>query len=248
MRKRFGLLTLILFSWANTACRAAPPAAGGRAATAGGTAVTGATADPAAASATIAPIHGQPNFLTGHPATNPDGTVNAVIEIPAGTTAKWEVKPPGGRMEWDIEDGKPRIVDYLGYPANYGMVPRTVLSEAIGGDGDPLDVVVLGDAVPRGAVVPVKVIALIKLVDSGELDNKLIAVRADTPLYDVDDLSELESSYDGITDILQTWFLNYKGPGRMESQGFENAAAAKALLAEAVRAYEEEKADSTATP
>ena len=46
---------------------------------------------------------------------------------------------------------KPREVKYLGYPGNYGMIPRTLLPKELGGDGDPLDVIVLGPAVERGS-------------------------------------------------------------------------------------------------
>src|SRR5512138_660118 len=75
------------------------------------------------------------NLYVDIPALNPDGTVNAVIEIPAGTNAKFETDTATGRIFWEFKKGKPRIVDYPGYPGNYGMVPRT-----LGGDGDPLDV------------------------------------------------------------------------------------------------------------
>ena len=59
------------------------------------------------------------NLLTGYPAVNPDGTINAVVEIPAGTTAKWQVSKRDGTLEWEFLNGKPRIVEYLPYPGNY---------------------------------------------------------------------------------------------------------------------------------
>ena len=59
-------------------------------------------------------------------------------------------------MIWEFKDGKPRIVKYLGYPGNYGMVPKTLLPENLGGDGDPLDVIVLGPQVERGSVIKCK--------------------------------------------------------------------------------------------
>ena len=74
-----------------------------------------------------------------------------MIEIPTGTTAKWEVVKPSGELRWEFDQGRPRVVRYLGYPGNYGMIPRTLLPKEEGGDGDPLDVVVLGPAVPRGS-------------------------------------------------------------------------------------------------
>src|SRR5262245_23340847 len=150
------------------------------------------------------------NFLLDYPARAEGGLVNAVVEIPAGACEKWEVKSDGV-MHWDMKDGKPRHVKYLGYPCNYGMVPHTLLGKELGGDGDPLDMLVLGPALPRGTVVPVRVIGVIHLVDAGAKDDKLIAVRPDTALGAVTTVSELDQQIPGITAILETWFENYKG-------------------------------------
>ncbi len=89
-------------------------------------------------------IVGPKNFLTDYEPVNRDGTINVVVEIPTGTTAKWEVTKPDGKLQWEFKRGKPRVVKYLGYPGNYGMLPRTLLAKEDGGDGDPLDVIVLG--------------------------------------------------------------------------------------------------------
>ncbi len=70
---------------------------------------------------------GDTHFIADFPARSESGAVNVVIEIPAGTDAKWEVTKPDGTLAWQIKDGKPRVVQYLGYPGNYGMVPRTLL-------------------------------------------------------------------------------------------------------------------------
>ena len=53
------------------------------------------------------------NLLTGYQSLNPDGTINAIIEIPAGTTAKWEVTKPKGVLQWELRNGKPRVIQYL---------------------------------------------------------------------------------------------------------------------------------------
>ena len=96
------------------------------------------------------------NYVTEVPAVNDDETVNAVIEIPAGTTAKFEVTADGTAIEQDTVDGRPRFIEYLSYPWNYGMVPGTLEDPEAGGDGDPLDIIVLGDAIARGDVVAVR--------------------------------------------------------------------------------------------
>jgi inorganic pyrophosphatase len=183
-------------------------------------------------------IQGERNYLAGWEPKSADGWVRAVIEIPAGRLDKWEVKEDG-LLHWDVEDGRPRVVRYLGYPANYGMVPRTVLSEARGGDGDPLDVLVLGASLPRGSVVDVKVIGMILLVDRGEGDDKLLAVAKGTPFEEVEDVDELQRKFPGVTQILQTWFLNYKGPGKFTAQGFAGRDEAVAALERAIADFAE---------
>jgi inorganic pyrophosphatase len=178
-------------------------------------------------------IQGERNFLAGWEPRSADGWVRAVVEIPAGRLEKFEVKEDG-LLHWDIEDGRPRVVRYLGYPANYGMVPRTVLSEARGGDGDPLDILVLGAPLPRGSVVDVKVIGMILLVDRGEGDDKLLAVAKGTPFEGVEDVDDLEQKFPGVTQILETWFLNYKGPGKFTARGFAGRDEAVATLDQAI--------------
>jgi inorganic pyrophosphatase len=177
------------------------------------------------------------SFLRDYPALADEGLVNAVIEIPAGTSEKWEVKPDGV-LRWDLKDGEPRRVNYLAYPCNYGMVPRTVLAREIGGDGDPLDVLVLGAALPRGTVAPVRVIGAIRLVDAGEKDDKLIAVRPGDPLAAASSVAELDQRFPGVGAILETWFENYKGGGALQCGGFGDPSEAIALLAAASDAFE----------
>ena len=65
------------------------------------------------------------------------GLIHFVVEIPAGTNAKWEVDKATGGLHWEQKDGRPRVVQYLAYPGNYGMIPSTSLPYEIGGDGEP---------------------------------------------------------------------------------------------------------------
>lgn len=182
-------------------------------------------------------IVGPKNLLSDYEPKNPDGTINVVVEIPTGTLAKWEVTKPDGKLEWEFKDGKPRVVQYLGYPGNYGMIPKSLLPKELGGDGDPLDVIVLGPAVPRGSVVSVKLIGILKLLDGGEQDDKLIAVLKDTPLYEVDSIADLDSKFPGVTNIITTWFSNYKGPGEMEVKGLAEKDEAMQVFNSAVKAF-----------
>lgn len=186
-------------------------------------------------------VVGNKSFLTGYQALNSDGTINVVIEIPAGTTAKWEVTKPDGALEWKFKKGKPRVVKYLAYPGNYGMVPQTLLPEELGGDGDPLDVIVLGPAVPRGSVVNAKVLGVLKLIDRGEQDYKIIAVFKKSPLHKANNLRELNSRFPGATTIVEIWFLNYKGPGKMKSKGYGEVNEAMKVINTAVEAFSTQK-------
>lgn len=137
---------------------------------------------------------GQSNFISDFEPVTDGGNIRVVIEIPAGTTAKWEVTKPLGELEWEQLDGTNRVVDYLAYPANYGMIPRTVLPESTGGDGDPLDAIVIGPAIERGTVVEVKLIGVLWLVDNNERDDKLITVSPGRFLYDVNSVADLEAA------------------------------------------------------
>lgn len=170
------------------------------------------------------------------------GLVNVVVEIPAGTSAKWEVEKDDGSLRWEFKKGEPRIVRYLPYPGNYGLIPRTAMPEELGGDGDPMDVIVLGPAVERGALVRARPIGVLKLLDRGEQDDKVLAVQEGTPLGDVNDLAELEERFRGVGAIVETWFSNYKGPGKMESQGLAGRTTADAVIDASIAAYEHEHA------
>lgn len=179
------------------------------------------------------------NYLTDFPPQAPNGNINVVIEIPAGTIEKWEVTKPSGQLALEQINGKPRIVQYIGYPGNYGMVPQTLLPKSAGGDGDPLDVLVLGALVKRGSVIKAKVIGVLRLLDGGEQDDKLIAVQADSPLYHLNSIEELAEGYNGITGIIETWFSNYKGPGKLVSNGYADRSSANNILEVAIAAYKE---------
>lgn len=194
--------------------------------------------DPQAKSDPFAPIAGKYHFIDGYSAITKNDHVNVIIEIPTGTTAKWEVNKNDGKLHWEIKNGKPRIVDYLGYLGNYGMIPRTLLSYETGGDGDPLDVLVLGPPVPRGSVVEAKIIGSLQLSDGGEQDDKLIAVMEGNNFYSLESVTGLKQAYPTIPSMIQMWFENYKGPGKITSSGFYDAQEAKAILEQSIKIYE----------
>ena len=102
---------------------------------------------------------------------------------------------------------------------------------------NPIDVLVLGPPVARGSVVQAKLIGVLKMIDKGEQDDKLIAVLCDTPFYTSPSIKELDETFLGVTDIIQIWFTNYKGPDRIETEGFGDEIEARRILQSAINAF-----------
>jgi inorganic pyrophosphatase len=180
---------------------------------------------------------GPEDFLKSIQPINSDGTINVLIEIPAGTTAKWELDKKDGLIKWKFKNGKPRHLKYIGYPGNYGMIPQTLQPIALGGDGEALDALVLGASVPRGSVVKVKLIGLMKFLDGAEKDHKLLAVLSDTPFFEINSILELDQKFEGTSKIIEIWFTNYKGSDKDEFKGFDSVNEAKRVLNMAIKAY-----------
>lgn len=99
----------------------------------------------------------------------------AIIEVPKGSKTKYELDKATGMIRVD------RILySSVQYPANYGFIPRTYCE-----DHDPLDVLVLGqEPVAPLSIMRAKPIGLMKMLDHGEADDKIIAVHADDPEYE----------------------------------------------------------------
>jgi inorganic pyrophosphatase len=180
---------------------------------------------------------GDKHFVREYSPIDSSGYINVVVEIPTGTNAKWETDKATGKLMWEFKNGKPRVVSYLGYPGNYGMIPQTLLPKELGGDGDPLDVLVIGPAMPRGSIVKARVIGILKLLDGGEQDDKVIAVLPNSNLDKVYSIEELEKEFKGIINIIETWFSNYKGPGKMQSQGFTGVSEAQEIIKVSIEEY-----------
>jgi inorganic pyrophosphatase len=104
----------------------------------------------------------------------PPATLNAIIEVPKGSKCKYELDKASGLIKLD------RILSSsVHYPANYGFIPQTLCE-----DHDPLDILVLGQesAVPL-SILRAKPIGVMKMLDQGEADDKVIAVHLDDPEY-----------------------------------------------------------------
>ena len=166
-----------------------------------------------------------------------DSLLQAVIEIPAGTIDKWELNKSNGQLEWEIVNGKPRKVHYLGYPGNYGFIPQTLLSKEHGGDGDPLDILIIGPAAERGSIQKCKIIGVLKLTDHGENDDKIIAVSRNSEMYKVNDILEMENEFNGVLDIVEIWFKNYKVSDVLQSNGYSSRDSAMEIIQRAIETH-----------
>ncbi len=101
---------------------------------------------------------------------NPDwnqSTIQSIIEIPQGTRIKYEMDKESGLIKMDR-----LLSSSFEYPLNYGFIPKT-----LGPDGDPLDILVL----THSALVPLcmvrsRIIGIMKMMDRGISDDKIIAV------------------------------------------------------------------------
>ncbi len=124
---------------------------------------------------------------------------NVVVEIPRGSRNKYEYNE-----EWDVI-----LLDRVYYtamtpPFEYGFIPQTRSA-----DGDHLDaVLVMGTSVTPGIVVDARPIGLIKMIDNGEEDEKIVAVPVKDPrfahVFSVEDLSAY------FTKEVQHYFEHYK--------------------------------------
>src|SRR2546430_14004517 len=99
----------------------------------------------------------------------------AVVEIPMGSSVKYELDKETGMLRLD------RILySAVYYPANYGFIPQTLAE-----DDDPLDVLVLcQEAVAPLTLVKARAIGLMTMLDSGKQDHKVLAGAMDDPEYD----------------------------------------------------------------
>ncbi len=158
------------------------------------------------------------------PVETVEGSINVVIEIPAGTNHKIEYNKSTEQFEVDTLGGKKRVIDFLPYPGNYGFIPSTHMAPERGGDGDALDVLVISESVPTGTVLSVLPIAALQLLDDGELDTKIIAVPADATkrVISATTFEDWLIDYDAAKYIVEQWFLNYKGLGEVEFLGWRN--------------------------
>ena len=123
----------------------------------------------------------------------------AVIEISKGGKNKYELDKETGLLKLDRV-----LFTSTHYPANYGFIPKTYAD-----DGDPLDVLVLcNETIYPMTLVNCYPVGVIKMIDSGALDEKIIAIPHKDPTYNgYYDIHELPKH---IFDEMMHFFEVYK--------------------------------------
>ncbi len=159
-----------------------------------------------------------------------NGLVNTVVEIPEGSILKveWDRK----RAVFMLDRVEPSI---YAKPCNYGFIPQT-LDE----DGDELDTLIVCDeAMPTGIWLEAKILGVMKFIDDGEVDDKIVVVPADDRntgdrIKTLDDLGErwkqkITEHFNHVKDL--------KKPGSTNVTGWGDAEEAKKIIAECIERY-----------
>ena len=109
--------------------------------------------------------------------------INAIIEIPKGSKNKYEIDKETGMIALDRVSHSAQD-----FPFDYGFIPQTLWD-----DGDAVDVVLLTTyPLFPGVLVRVRPVAIMNMIDSGDADDKVIAVPVDDPRWDnVKDLGDI---------------------------------------------------------
>lgn len=162
-----------------------------------------------------------------------NGTINVVVEIPTGSNHKIEWNRQLAIMQLDRVE--PRI---FAKPTNYGFIPQT-LDE----DGDELDVLLItDDPLTTGIVVESRIIGVMKFVDDGEVDDKVIAVPADDR-HTGNAIQSLADLPDQLIKQIEFHFNRYKDlkkPGSTVVEGFEDVTVAQQVIAEAIERWNDQ--------
>lgn len=152
----------------------------------------------------------------------------AVIEIPMGSSLKYELDKKTGLLRVDRV-----LYSAVYYPANYGFIPQTYAE-----DDDPLDVLVLcQEAVTPLALIEARAIGIMTMMDSGKWDHKILAVATKDPEYN--SIHEAADLPPHRLTMLRRFFQDYKSlEGKsVEVEEFRHAAEALPVIEDALKRY-----------
>ncbi len=158
-------------------------------------------------------------------------TVNALIEIPQGSRSKYEVDKATGLLRLDRV-----IYSSFQYPVNYGFIPQT-----LGLDSDPLDILVLcSQSIHSLCLVEANVIGNMQMIDSGTMDDKIIAVAAKDP--SVNHITQMNELPQHFLLELRNFFEQYKvlDNKNVEIDDFQDKEKACAIINDSIQLYKEQ--------
>ena len=155
--------------------------------------------------------------------------VYAVVEVPKGSRNKYEYSKTAGVIKLDRVLHSP-----LHYPGDYGFIPQTYYE-----DNDPLDILIMmNEPTYPGCVIECRPVGMLRLIDKGEADDKILAVPARDPEFgDYLDLKDLPKHF---PKIVEHFFLTYKQlelNATVESKGWADAEEAKQAIRNAMDLY-----------
>lgn len=166
---------------------------------------------------------------------NPPEEINVVIEIPKGSNIKYEIDDETGALFVDR-----KLFTAMFYPCNYGFVPQTKEK-----DGDPVDVLVLGnDPVVPSSVIRANPVGILITADEEGEDAKVVAVpvaKVDPSFSDVKDIQNVPRH---IQDQIKHFFEHYKELEKgkyVKVKGWENKESAKRKISEAMERYKKDE-------
>jgi inorganic pyrophosphatase len=174
-----------------------------------------------------------PNYMELPTGSDVPNIINAIIEIPKGSSNKYEYD-----KELNIFRLDRVLYSPVHYPGAYGFVPRTHAE-----DGDPLDVVVIVDnATFTGCLIEVRPLGVLIMRDDAGLDHKILAVPVNDPrMREFKGLHHLPSHYLAEVDYFFNIYKDLEGK-KSDTYGWEDANVARQVITDCVARYQDLKA------
>ena len=164
------------------------------------------------------------------PGRHPPEEVTAVIEIPSGSRNKYELDKSSGLMRLDRV-----LYSAVHYPGDYGFIPRTLHE-----DGDPCDILVLlNEPTFPGCQIDARPIGVLRMLDRGEPDDKILAVPSNDPYYgEYFDIADIPQHY---LKEVEHFFRIYKDleGRRVQTVGWEKSERAMRVIMDSIVRYAE---------
>ncbi|MGF1505580.1 MAG: inorganic diphosphatase [Chloroflexi bacterium] len=160
--------------------------------------------------------------------------IYTVIEIPRGSRNKFEYDKEFGLVRLDRV-----LYSSIIYPGDYGFIPHTFYD-----DGDPLDVLVMvNQPTFPGCLIEARPVGLFRMMDKGEMDDKVLAVPYRDPLYA--DIHSLKDVPDHFLREVEHFFSVYKDLEgvRVQPIGWEDVDEAHARIKRGIEGYDKKYGD-----